>query len=273
MAEPMVSDDVIASETHIDDNPDPPSDASAATNPADNNPKEIPQESVEFFVKVEICAQETNRNGNIPFMKNFRGLLDTLAHYYSPGIIMYDKENKHLSKFVLAKMTTLTQFHKHFDTLFRTANAKKPARHMLAIKFKSAFSLYEIKNQEFVQKYLEESNIYLRDHSFEYVLDTTSPGWVFGKHPQHHWPDDVKLEMIADINLACPNQIVPFFHLESCTPRRTEDSGMNFRTQALGIHVDRNKNYSRRRIMEAERNRFLSPGRLSNYRKTRFATQ
>jgi hypothetical protein len=155
---------------------------------------------------------------------------------------MYDKENKHLSKFVLAKMTTLTQFQKHFDTIFRTANAKKPARHMLVIKFKSAFSLYEIKNQEFVQKYLDEYNIYLRDHSFEYVLDTTSPGWIFGKHPQHHWPDDVKLEMIADINLACPNQTVPFFHLESCTPRRTEESGMNFRTQALGIHVDRNKN-------------------------------
>jgi hypothetical protein len=83
---------------------------------------------------------------------------------------MYDKENKHLSKFVLAKMTTLTQFQKHFDTIFRTANAKKPARHMLVVKFKSAFSLYEIKNQEFVQKFLNEFNIYLRDHSFEYVL-------------------------------------------------------------------------------------------------------
>jgi hypothetical protein len=133
MVEPMVSDEANASETQTGDNPDPPSDASAATNPADNNPKEIPKESVEFFVKVEICALETNRNGNIPFMKNFRGLLDTLAHYYSPGIIMYDKENKPLSKFVLAKMTSLTQFQKHFDTIFRTANNKKPARHMLAI--------------------------------------------------------------------------------------------------------------------------------------------
>jgi hypothetical protein len=80
MVEPMVSDDVIASGINLGDNPDPSSDASAATNPADNNPKEIPQESVEFFDKVEICAQEINRNRNIPFMKNFRGLLDTLAH-------------------------------------------------------------------------------------------------------------------------------------------------------------------------------------------------
>jgi hypothetical protein len=47
--------------------------------------------------------------------------------------------------------------------------------------------------------------------------------------------------MTADITLACPNQVIPFFHLESCVPSRTEDSGMSFRTQALGIHVDRNK--------------------------------
>jgi hypothetical protein len=118
MVEPMVSDKVNASENQTGGNPDLTSDASAATSPADNNPKEILKETVEFFVKVEICAMETNRSGNIPFMKNFRGLLDTLAHYYSPGIIMYDEENKHLSKFVLAKMTSLTQFQKHFDTIF-----------------------------------------------------------------------------------------------------------------------------------------------------------
>jgi hypothetical protein len=83
-------------------------------------------------------------------MKNFCGLRDTLAHYYSPGIIMYNKENTHLLKFVLDKMTSLTQFQKHINTIFCTANNKKPARHILAIKFKSAFSLYEVKNQEFV---------------------------------------------------------------------------------------------------------------------------
>jgi hypothetical protein len=57
--------EVNASETKTGDNPDPPSDASTATNPDDNNPKDILKEAVEFFVKVKICALETNRNGNI----------------------------------------------------------------------------------------------------------------------------------------------------------------------------------------------------------------
>jgi hypothetical protein len=126
MVDPKVSDEVNGSETLAGDNSSLLDDSSVATDPVDNNPKEIPKPTLEYFVKIEICASKEN--------PNFRGLLKTIAHYFTPGIIMYNKENKHLTNFVLSHMTTLTQFQKHFSTTFRTANNKKPACHILVMK-------------------------------------------------------------------------------------------------------------------------------------------
>jgi hypothetical protein len=237
---------VNGTETQTGNNFNLPSNSSIATAHADNNPKIILKPTLENFVKIEICATKENPNGNIPFLKEFCGLLETIAHYLTPGNIMYDKENKHLTNFVLSHMTTLTQLKKHFSTMFRTANNKKPARHILVMKFNSAITLFEFKNQIFVEKYLTTTNMYMREHAIEYIMDTTSPGWLFGKHPQNHYKDDIKLEMLTDIGRACPNQRNPLFPPQFLLPNQKDDNGRLFCTHALCIHVDRNKN----RILE-----------------------
>ncbi|RCI51850.1 hypothetical protein DT379_14105, partial [Pseudomonas aeruginosa] len=73
---------------------------------------------------------------------------------------MYDKDNKHISRSVIEHMKTITHFQKHFGTLFRKANENKPARHILVIKLKSPFTLYEIKRHEDVDRYIHDFNIY-----------------------------------------------------------------------------------------------------------------
>jgi hypothetical protein len=93
MVDPNVSDEVNGSETQTGNNSNLLDDSSVATAHVDNNPKEIPKPLLEYFVKIEICCTKENPNGNIPFLKKFCGLLKTIAHYCTPSIIMYNKEN------------------------------------------------------------------------------------------------------------------------------------------------------------------------------------
>jgi hypothetical protein len=148
-------------------------------------------------------------------------------------------------------MTTLTQFQKHFSTTFRTTNNKKPARHILVMKFKSGITLFELKSQIFEEKYITATNIYMREHTFKYIMDITSPGWLFGKHPQNHHKDNIKLEMLTDIGRACPNQDIPFFHLDCCSPNWKDKNGRLYQTHALCIHVDRNKKKILEKLLKA----------------------
>jgi hypothetical protein len=263
MADSAPSDNVNAPETVIQDNTNPCSDASVVTNVIVNSPIEILPESKEFFVLVEICAPKEDRNGNINVMKHLKGLLWTIWNCYTPGVIMYDKDNKHISRSVIEHMKTITHFQKHFGTLFRKANENKPARNILVIKLKSPFTLYEIKRHEDVDSYIHDFNIYLREHHFlDYTIDTSSPGWLLGKHPQNHNREDIKKEMIADFKLACPTLAIPFFHISPCSPSRREDSGRDFQSHALAIHVDRKQNRHLQLLLKSTYNR---EGQKSRY--------
>jgi hypothetical protein len=93
-----------------------------------------------------------------------------------------------------------------------------------------------------IECYIHNFNIYLREHHFpDYIIDTTSPGWLFGKHPQNHTRNDLIKQMTAEIKLACPVKAIPFFHISPCSPSRHEDSCRTFHTHALAIHISRNK--------------------------------
>jgi hypothetical protein len=98
MAESAPPDNVIASEPVTDNSTRPRSDASVATKVIVNSPIKILPESKEIYVHVEICAPSDNPKGNIPVMKYVKGFLWTIWNCYTPGVIMYNKENKHISK-------------------------------------------------------------------------------------------------------------------------------------------------------------------------------
>jgi hypothetical protein len=242
MAESAPPVDVTASEPVPDDPTRPRSDASVATNVIVNSPIEILPESKEIYVHVEICASNENPKGNVPVMKHLKGFLWTLWNCYTPGIIMYDKENKHISKSVIEHLKTLPQFTKLFTTIYRKANDSRPGRHILVFKIKTPHTLHDIKNHEDVDLYLRDFNIYIREHHFpDYTLDSVSLGWIFGRHPTNHDRDNIKQEMSAAFKAACPTLSIPYFHVSPCTPSRIEDSGRKFFSQALAIHVAGNK--------------------------------
>jgi hypothetical protein len=137
MADSEPVDDVTAAKAAARDPTVPPSDSIVATYPIVNSPITILPVLKEFFVLIELCAPKSNPNGNISVMKHLKGLLWTIWNCYTPGVIMYDKNNKHISRSVIEHMKTLSQFNKHFTTIFRKANSSKPACHILAIKLKS----------------------------------------------------------------------------------------------------------------------------------------
>jgi hypothetical protein len=91
----------------------------------------------------------------------------------------------------------------------------------------------------------------MREHAFEYIMDTISPGWLFGKHPQNHYKDDIETEMLTDIGRTCPNQDIPFFHFDGCSLNRKDENGRSYRTHALCNHVDRNKNKNLEKLLKA----------------------
>jgi hypothetical protein len=225
-------------------------DNSINTKQAKNNPVEILKEAKELFIKIEFVAKDMS-NSNIPVLKLHRDLLYTLWNSYTPGVIMYDKNNNAVTKFTIDKMKNITEFQKLFDSLYRGKNKKKPARHVIVMKIKSAYSVYEIRTQEAMDKYTHDNNIYMREHPFpDYIIDTTSPGWLHGKHPTNHHHDDLKKEMIAEILAANPGAEIPFFHLSPCSPTRMEDNVRAFKTQALCINVDRKKNRALHKLLK-----------------------
>jgi hypothetical protein len=128
MAESAPPDDVMASEPVTDDPTRPRSDASVATNVIVNSPIEILPESKEIYVYVEICAPPENPKGNIPVMKYLKGFLWTIWNCYTPGVIMYDKDNKHISKSAIEGMKTLPQFTKMFTSIYMINFALKQGK-------------------------------------------------------------------------------------------------------------------------------------------------
>ena len=176
-------------------------------------------------------------------MKLHRDLLQTIWNAYTPGVIMYDKNNNFVNGYSIGKIRSLGDFNKLFDTMYRGSSISKPARHVLVMKLKRSLKLKEIKSQMSIDQYLLDNNVYITEHFFkDYVMDIGSPGWIFGKHPTQHNKEDIKATMMNEINLTCPDSQIPFFHLASGTVGRTERTG-NFNTRAVIFHVDKKKTH------------------------------
>ena len=93
------------------------------------------------------------------------------------------------------------------------------------MKMKSKFSLREIKSHIGIYPFLTDNNIYIKTHSFpDYVIDTTSIGWIEGKHPQHHNRNKVVTTMTTEIKAANPDSTVPFFHLAPGSVGRVDNN-------------------------------------------------
>jgi hypothetical protein len=174
-------------------------------------------------------------------MKLHREFLLAIWGAFTPGIIMYDKNNKHVTQHVLSKITSLPTFTKHFDSHFRRSTQKRPARHTIVMKLKSHHTVNEIRNHDAVDKFTFGKNMKLALHPYpDYILDTSSPGWLYGKHPRHHDRDTIKSTMKSDIEAACPGAIVPFFHLSLCNPEIEQDE-TKYETKAICLNVERKK--------------------------------
>jgi hypothetical protein len=216
-------------------------DSSVATDPRDNLPVEKLRETIEFFLRVEYSASNDDKNANIPVMKLHREFLLAIWGAFTPGIIMYDKNNKHVTQHVLSNITSLPSFNKHFDTHFRRSTNKRPARHTIVMKLKSHHTVNEIRNHDAVDKFTFGKNIKLALHPYpDYIIDTSSPGWLYGKHPRHHDRDTIKENMISDIEAACPGATVPFFHISLCNPE-IEHEDTKYEAKALCLNVERKK--------------------------------
>jgi hypothetical protein len=183
---------------NTDDTPNPPKqpgqdDYSVATEPRDNLPTETQRETIEFFLRVEYSANVDDKNANIPIMKLHREFLLAIWGAFTPGIIMYDKNNKHVTQHVLSNITSLPTFTRHFDSYFRRSTQKRPARHTIVIKLKSHHTVNEIRNHDAVDKFTFRKNMKIALHPYpDYIIDTSSPGWLYGKHPRHHDRDTIK---------------------------------------------------------------------------------
>ena len=125
---------------------------------------------------------------------------------------MYDKNNNFVNSYSIGKIKCLTDYQKLFDTKYRSASLKKPARHTVVMKIKMAMSLKEFKSHELIDKFITENNVYITRKIFQnYVLDIGTPGWIFGKHPSHHDKDTIKHNMTRDIQTAMPGVTIPLF--------------------------------------------------------------
>ena len=119
-------------------------DRSVSTPQAANNPKDNAHLAVEIFAKIEFCAKNNNNNNNIPVMKLHPNLLLTIWNAFTPGVIMYDKNNNFVNSYSIGKIMCITDFQKLFDTKYRNETNKKPARHTLDMKIKTAMSLIKV---------------------------------------------------------------------------------------------------------------------------------
>ena len=171
-------------------------------------------------------------------MKLHRDLLLAIWNAFTPGVIMYDKNNNFVNRYSNGNIKCLTDFQKLFDTKYRNATTKKPARHTLVMKFKTAMSLKEMKSHKSIDKLITQNNIYITQNLIQiYTLEIGTPGWIYGKHPTHHNKTSLKECMLHDIETALPSSMIPFFHLAAGTVGRSENNG-SFKTTAIIIHVD-----------------------------------
>jgi hypothetical protein len=90
-------------------------------------------------------SKPDDKNENIPVMKLHRDFLQAIWGAFTPGIIMYDKNNKHVTQHVISTVTSLPIFTKHFESLYRHKNKKRPARHLIVLKIKTHQTVKEIK--------------------------------------------------------------------------------------------------------------------------------
>ena len=97
-------------------------------------------------------------------MKLHRDLLLAIWNVYTPGVIMYDKNNNFVNGYSLGKIKSISDYQKLFDTKYRGATNKKPARHILVMKFKTAMSLKEMKSHESIDKFINDNNVYITKH-------------------------------------------------------------------------------------------------------------
>ena len=82
------------------------------------------------------------------------------------------------------------------------------------MKFKSSLSLNKIKSHLKISEIIHRHKIYLRIHNFSRsVIDTTSIGWLYGKHPSQHDHATIKSKITNAILALDPDADVPQFHL------------------------------------------------------------
>ena len=108
-----------------DDTPLPPplpgqDDRSVATQHAANTPKGFAPAAVEIYLKIDFSAKTNNKNQNIPVLKLHRDLLLAIWSAFTPGVIMYDKNNNFVNSYSIGKIKCITDYQKLFDTKYRS---------------------------------------------------------------------------------------------------------------------------------------------------------
>ena len=216
---------------------EPSSSQSVATENTANKIGANPRESIVFCVKAEFVSSPRVTE---TFLQLLLNLLQVLRRTHTHSLIVYDKNDKIITKFTLENVRSLADVYALFDISSRPGNKTRSARHSIVMNFRSNLSLSEIKSHLEITQYLKEFNIYLRFHHFPRdIIETISPGWLYGYHPTQHDHVAMKEVILARIRHKFPDEVVPYFHLAYSSPSRNRKGGGNrITTKALEIQVD-----------------------------------
>ena len=229
--------------------PNPSSSQSVATEHTGNRMGENPRDSIVFCVKAEFVA---NPSVKATVMKLHIDLIRLFHRTHTHSLIVFDKNEKILTKYHLDQVRNLADYKALFDVSSKPGNNTRPTRHSVVMNFRSTLSLRDIKSNFSVQEYLDTNKIYLRFHHFPRdIIETTSLGWLCGYHPTQHDHVALKDLMLERIGANFPDEVIPYFHLTYSSPSRArKGGGPRITTKALEIMVDRDLRFKLDRFIK-----------------------
>ena len=232
----QISSTFNAYSTPSKNDPNPPSSQSVATDQTVNGANSNGRKTVEYCVKAEFVSD--GKNNVVPITKYHRILLEALSNTHTHSLIIYDKLDRIITKHTISTLQSNADHQNLFDVFSKNGNDDN--RKYVVMKFKSSLSLNEIKSHLKISEIIHRHKIYLRIHNFSRsVIDTTSIGWLYGKHPSQHDHATIKSKITNAILALDPDADVPQFHLQYCTPSRIKNDNTRVTTKALEIVVDR----------------------------------